>query len=161
MPKVIVKYLAIWLLAVGLAVSCGSFSAAAQSQTTKTMQPSPRAKSVVYINKKYGFRFKLPETWKGFSISETQWTGGDGRTYQSEESIPPPEKGPFISIVHPLSTKENPRQDIPIMVFSHAQWRLVEQGNLIVSAAPIGPSEIGRNAKYVFALPLLVLITPT
>ena len=62
-------------------------------------------------------------------------------------------KGPLISIRHPLWTEADPRQDIPIMIFTKAQWRLIEEGKLIVSAAPIRPSEPGRNIKYVFALP--------
>ena len=67
--------------------------------------------------------------------------------------MPPPVKGPLISIRHPLSTETDPRQDIPIMIFTKAQWHMVEDGKLIVSAAPIGPSELGRNLNYVFALP--------
>ena len=43
-------------------------------------------------------------------------------------------------------------QDIPILVFTSAQWRAIENGEFKVSA-PIGPSELGRNRKYVFALP--------
>jgi hypothetical protein len=39
------------------------------------------------------------------------------------------------------------------MVFTKAQWQLIEEHRLIVSAAGIGPGEIGRNKKYVFALP--------
>lgn len=35
------------------------------------------------------------------------------------------------------------------MIFTLRQWN----ENLIVSAAPIGPSELGRNSRYVFALP--------
>jgi len=39
------------------------------------------------------------------------------------------------------------------MIFTRDQWSLIERDQLIVSAAPFGPSEIHRNAKYVFALP--------
>ena len=39
------------------------------------------------------------------------------------------------------------------MIFTPAQWKLIEDEKLSVSAAPIGPSELGHNAKYVFALP--------
>jgi hypothetical protein len=39
------------------------------------------------------------------------------------------------------------------MVFTHAQWKFVEQDRIAVSAAPFGPGEIGRNVHYVFALP--------
>ena len=38
-------------------------------------------------------------------------------------------------------------------VFTHAQWDESEKNQIIVSAAPIGPSELGRNKKFVFALP--------
>jgi hypothetical protein len=63
------------------------------------------------------------------------------------------EKGPQIRIRHPHWTTDDPWQDIPIMVFTHAQWKFVEQDRISVSAAPFGPGEIGRNARYVFALP--------
>ncbi len=85
--------------------------------------------------------------WKG------KWEGGDGGSYEYDKQPPPLAKGPIISIRHPLSTNENPRQDIPIMVFTMAQWRLVEEDKMILSAAPVGPGELGRDEKYVFALP--------
>ena len=39
------------------------------------------------------------------------------------------------------------------MVFTLAEWDQVRQSRLTVGAAPIPPSELGRNATYVFALP--------
>jgi hypothetical protein len=39
------------------------------------------------------------------------------------------------------------------MVFTPAQWRSLQRDEFHVSAAPIGPSELGRNRRYVFALP--------
>ena len=39
------------------------------------------------------------------------------------------------------------------MVFTHKQWKSVYKEDLVVSAAPFPPGEIGRNAKYVFATP--------
>jgi len=62
-------------------------------------------------------------------------------------------QGPIISIRHPLWTKENPRQDIPVMVFTRKQWDSLLKDDFHIGAAPIGPSELGRNHKYVFALP--------
>src|SRR4029077_19143920 len=124
-----------------------------RSQTERPKPNSSKMKSVVYINKRYGFRFVLPESWKGYSINVSEWEGGNGRTFQPGEVMPPPVKGPLISIGHPLSTESNPRQNIPIMVFTKAQWQLAEEDKLIVSAAPVGPNELGRNAKYVFAMP--------
>lgn len=39
------------------------------------------------------------------------------------------------------------------MVFSLQQWADLQLEKFAVSAAPIPPSELGRNSKYVFALP--------
>jgi len=112
-----------------------------------------RPRVIVYTNQQYRFRLYLPQTWKGYSIALREWEGGDGKTYQPGETMPPPKKGPLITIRHPLSTIENPRQDFEIMAFTRAQWRLVEEDKVILSASPAGPYELGRNAKYVFALP--------
>ncbi len=148
-----VRYTAVWLVITGFAISSSNFAAGPQEQTERTTRSTKKTKSVVYTNKKYGFRFSLPKSWTGYSISIVEWEAGDGGTYQSHEDVPPPQKGPLISIGHPRSTEANPRQNISIMVFTKAQWQLVEEDKLIVSAAPIGPGELGRNAKYVFALP--------
>ena len=124
-----------------------------RSQTEGPTRNSPETKSLVYVNKKYGFRVSLPKSWKRYSIRIGEWEGGDGRSYSRGEVMPPPIKGPFITIRHPLWTESNPRQDIPIMVFTRAQWNQVEEGKFVFSAGPIGPSELARNSKYVFALP--------
>jgi hypothetical protein len=89
----------------------------------------------------------LPASWKGYSIVETQWDGSRGSESDLEEH------GPLILIRHPLYTENNPREDIPIMIFTRKQWREVDNGDFSVSAAPFGPGEIGKNKKYVFALP--------
>jgi hypothetical protein len=39
------------------------------------------------------------------------------------------------------------------MIFTLTQWDLVEKEEISLGAAPIGPSELGRNEEYVFALP--------
>jgi hypothetical protein len=102
---------------------------------------------VVYTNEQYGFEFTLPASWKGYSIVEGKWEGLPigGET--------PVESGPMISIRHPLWTQGAPRQDIPIMVFTTAQWDALQKEEFHIGAAPVGPSELGRNSKYVFALP--------
>ncbi len=58
-----------------------------------------------------------------------------------------------ILVGHPKWTVENSRQDIPIMIFTIAQWNKLAKEEFAVSAAPIGLKELGRNARYVFALP--------
>lgn len=106
--------------------------------------------SIVYQNKEYRFAFKLPKTWENYSIVTEEWEGLSIPTSGAEEVV---ETGPMISIRHPEWTSENPRQDIPIMIFTLEQWDLLQQEKFHIGAAPIGPSELNRNEQYVFALP--------
>ncbi len=104
---------------------------------------------VVYRNTQYGFSLALLPTWRGYSVVTANWEGfaagvEGGGIIQT---------GPLILIRHPEWTAANPRQDIPIMVFSHSQWALIQQQEMYVSAAGVPPPELGRNADYVFALP--------
>ncbi|QHQ61916.1 hypothetical protein Ana3638_14920 [Anaerocolumna sedimenticola] len=39
------------------------------------------------------------------------------------------------------------------MVFTLSQWDAMQQDKFHIGAAPINPEELGRNSKYVFALP--------
>lgn len=103
--------------------------------------------TIQYTNNQYGFSFSLPSSWTGYSIVTSNWDGNMIDTLN--QSV----KGPEISIRHPLWTVLTPRQDIPIMIFTLDQWNLIQQEKLAVGAAPIPPSEFGRNANYVFALP--------
>ena len=122
--------------------------ACAQSQQSRS-QPEKIALPITYKNTGYGFCFSLPARWKGYSIVREKWHGwvngpkGDVTVAQ----------GPIVTIRHPSWVREVPRQDIPIMVFTRAQWRSLQQQKFFVSAAPFGPEEIGRNSRYVFALP--------
>lgn len=103
--------------------------------------------SIVYKNTQHGFTFTLPKSWKGFSIIASIWEGNNIALGKVTET------GPIISIRHPKWTSKNPRQDIPIMVFTLDQWNLLQQGKISIGAAPIGPNELGRNNVYVFAIP--------
>jgi hypothetical protein len=108
---------------------------------------SEESKSIVYKNTQYGFNFVLPTSWDGYSIITSQWEGIaiDGGTVV--------ETGPMISIRDPKWTEETPRQDIPIMVFSINQWDSLKKEEFHIGAAPVNPTELGRNNVYVFALP--------
>jgi len=106
--------------------------------------------SVVYKNTQYGFNFLLPESWKEYKIVTDKWEGLSIEDPQGEKVV---ETGPAIYIRHPQWTSENQRQDIPIMIFTLAQWNSLQQDKFHISAAPIGPTELGRNTGYVFALP--------
>lgn len=119
---------------------------------TNIQQGSPASSpaesaTIVYQNKQYGFNFTLPKSWQGYTIITSTWKGNDVKTGKITET------GQIISIRHPLWTSQNPRQDIPIMVFTLAQWNSLQKENFHIGAAPIGPKELGRNKSYVFALP--------
>lgn len=110
---------------------------------------TPATEFLVYRNDEYGFTFTLPESWKDYTIVIDKWEGFD----VDHQSDVPSQIGPIIKIRNPNWTEQNPYQDIPIMVFTLDQWQEVSNGKLSVSAAPMPPTELGRNSKYVFALP--------
>jgi hypothetical protein len=128
----------------------------ALSVSGRAQQPNPVSRPaqaaskhteiIEYTNRESGFRFTLPESWRGYRILWSDWSGPVlANNGHEEHSL----QGPKLVIRHPKWTEENPREDMPIMIFTIPQWN---QGP-IVSAAPFGPSEIGRNCKYVFAVP--------
>ena len=101
----------------------------------------------LYENKKYGFHVSIPDSWEGYSILTKTWEGVtlDGKSTKFE--------GPEIVIRSPKWTTEQLWQDVPIMIFTKNEWGLIEDNNLNISAAPVGPSMLGENKEYVFALP--------
>lgn len=111
--------------------------------TEVTLGDYDEASSVIYKNTQYGFNFPLPDSWKGYKIVTGKWEG-TGKVNET---------GPMISIRHPKWTSQNPRQDIPILIFTIAQWNSLQKDEFHIGAAPIGPSELGRTTAYVFALP--------
>ncbi|HWQ89024.1 MAG TPA: hypothetical protein VN374_03525 [Desulfitobacteriaceae bacterium] len=115
-----------------------------------TLGPYAEAESIIYNNTQYGFTFTLPKSWKNYSIVTDKWEGIAIAGPQSGQVV---ETGQIIKIRHPEWTSQNPRQDIPIMIFTLAQWDSLRNEEFSVGAAPIAPSELGRNSKYVFALP--------
>ena len=136
--KFSIKLLAIILVIVVAAVAGYFFY-------QRNLSPVP----VEYHNNEYGFSFSLPESWEGYSIISGKW---DGYASGSQGDVSA-EQGPLISIRHPQWTSGNPRQDIPIMILTLEQWTDLQQDKFHIGAAPIGPSELGRNSRYVFALP--------
>lgn len=78
-----------------------------------------------------------------------QWTGYDTSSGTQVQAA----SGPLISVRHPLWAKDKPRQDIPVMIFTLAQWDEMNADKWHIGAAPINPSELARNTQYVFGLP--------
>lgn len=138
-------------------VQTDAVSAAAPSTTSadtsvdaSTAQTPAVTTTLVYRNETYGFTFVLPQDWTGYTVLSSQWQGlavdgaSTGKVVQT---------GPELSLRDPRYTAKVPRQDIPILIFTLAQWDALQQEQFHIGAAPIGPSELGRNNKYVFALP--------
>lgn len=107
----------------------------------------PEKTEIVHTNNEYGFTFTLPMSWEGYTIVQHTWQG------TSLTSTPTNETGPKLLIRNPKWTSTLPYEDIPILVFTTAQWSAYTDEAFAVSAAPIAASELGRNSAYVFALP--------
>lgn len=140
------KILFVCLLALVLAVSgCSN-----KGNEDGTGAEEPNTENVTYENMDYGFTFQLPMEWKDYSIITEQW---EGMGLTGEKSGQVTESGPIVTIRHPQWTEDVPRQDIPIMVFTLDQWEELQTEMFSVGAAPMPPSELGRNSAYVFAIP--------
>ncbi len=116
------------------------------------LQPSSTQTTmgIEYKNMNYGFSFHLPNSWNGYMVEHKKWSGdktSDGE--MNRETF----EGPLLQIHHPSSVSENTYQDIPIMIFTLEEWDALQKDIFHIGAAPINPSELGRNKKYVFALP--------
>jgi hypothetical protein len=121
-------------------------------QATPITSTTPAATGIEYTNNQYGFTFSLPADWKGYSVVTGTWTGTTNNPATPSTTYPPVH-GPEITIRNPQWTAADKWQDIPIMIFTPDQWSAVLGGTLDIGAAPIPPSELGHNDKYVFALP--------
>ena len=102
--------------------------------------------TIEYIDRKSGFRFALPESWKGYRILWSEWQGS---VLTASGDVAHVLRGPRLLFRHPQWTQEKPHEDMPIMIYTIAQWN---EGP-VVSASPFFPEELGRNRKYVFAVP--------
>lgn len=106
------------------------------------------AVKVSYEDSQYGFRVSLPNSWSGYTVVTEEW-----EAYPVGDTTGDSLVGPLLRIRHPEWTDDNPRQDIPIMIFTIAQWDALEADQYHIGAAPIGPRELARSQEYVLALP--------
>lgn len=104
-----------------------------------------------YTNSQYGFLITLPDSWKGYTVLNSQWEGWNIDPTKGASAVI--DHGPIITFRHPDWTEANQREDMPVMIFTLAQWDLIKNDKMSVSAAPISPSLLGQNSKYVIALP--------
>ena len=121
----------------------------AEAKSIRVLVPEETA-DLVYLTTAYGFSFDLPAGWQDFQVLDEAW---EGLSLVAGEEGKVVACGPLLQIRHPAWTPEEPRQDIPIMVLTLDQWAKLEAMEFSVGAAPVGPKELGRNDRYVFALP--------
>jgi len=95
---------------------------------------------VFYHNAQYDFTFFLPASWKGYSMLIQQWNGGEAW------------RGPIIVLRHPQWKADDPRQDIPIMVFTRSQWEACGHDGRFFPYAGGVIYEMRHNRKYVFGI---------
>ena len=115
---------------------CPEVATSTATSTENSTSTNSTSTNMIYQNGKYGFSLSLPETWNG---------------YISSSSVI--EYGNKVVIRFPGWTAKNPHEDIPILVYPLATWQKWEKNNFegYPTAAPIGPTERGRNNVYVFA----------
>lgn len=118
--------------------------APAQDTNSQNAGTAPIPTPIVYRNKHYDFCFRLPADWKGYSVIEDEWSGWSagegGKTFNLPELL----------IRHPSWTQNDPYQDIPIVIFTQAQWRDKEKYGLNMGATGVEPGPFGSNTKFVF-----------
>lgn len=107
---------------------------------------NPSGTSIAYKNTDYGFNFSLPTNWQGYSIVKDTWKG----TVLTDTVAP---TGTKLLIRNPNWTVAAPYEDLPILVFTIAQWNAYLAEDFSVSGAPMQATELGRNNRYVFTLP--------
>ena len=112
------------------------------------------AQRILYRNTQFSFCFVLPAAWKGYRILGENWEGAPiSKEASTDDSGASMNFGTKIVIRHPRWTEDTPYEDIPILIFTHREWKQVHKEKLSLGAAPIGPEELARNRQYIFALP--------
>lgn len=110
------------------------------SSALKAASPAKTAVTV-YKNGQYGFQFDFSSYWKkGYRMLSGSWKSDHGQT------------GPLLTFRNANWTAGSPTTDIPLEIFTVAQWDQMQNLKFHVGGSQSYPLEVGRNAVYVFAL---------
>lgn len=135
------------LLLIGLFIFTLKFLSAQSSAdlNTNPVASDVETSKLMYKNQKFGFEFELPSEWRGYSVTEESITNAAGNEAY----------GTLITVHDPRSMNAPQPLYVPIAIFTTAQWEKWVATNFdgYPTAAPIGPTERGRNNQYVFATP--------
>src|ERR1035437_925793 len=71
-----------------------------------------------YTNSQYGFSIVLQESWKGYTVLNSQWEGWNIDPTKGTSVVI--DHGPIITLRHPNWTEANQREDMPVMIFTLA-----------------------------------------
>jgi len=135
--KILIIVIVVGVLVIGGVVWYYQKTVQIISQPAPQISPTNETASwQTYRNEEYGFEVTLADDWQGYSVNTT--------TIQY---------GWLVTIRHPQWSETNQRMDIPILVYPLEQWNkwVAENFASYPTAAPIGPTERGRNNRYVFA----------
>jgi hypothetical protein len=93
----------------------------------------------------------LPASWRGYSVSIQQL---EDETYSpAEDKQIIVGHTPMITLRHPRWQASAPYQDIPILVFTRAQWDALHHGKLWPSLFAGGTTdELWHSQEYVFGM---------
>jgi hypothetical protein len=124
-----------------LSAGCGSAELASQRSGLP----------VRYRNAPYGLTFFLPASWQGYSVSVAQLE--DKKYSPAEDRQTLVGYTPMITLRHPQWQPTAPYQDIPILVFTRAQWDELNHGELWpVMFAGGAMDELWHNERFVFVM---------
>jgi hypothetical protein len=111
-------------------------------------QTNAVTEGIVYRDEGLGLVFRLPESWRGYSVLTQRWQatvhGNEGENIGSED-------GPVIVLRNPQWRADDPWQDIPIMIFTRRQWEDEHAGLLSPFAGGV-IYELGHNDRNVFGI---------
>ncbi len=114
-------------------------------------KPTPQI-ARAYSNDQFGFSIDLPDSWQGYTVNQIKEDIYDitGQTTTNSGVV---DSVQIIELHHPQETAQNPREDIPIMIFTLEQWMHIHNEEWSVGAAPIPPTLLGQNSQWIMALP--------
>jgi hypothetical protein len=106
---------------------------------------------VRYHSARYDLTFYLPASWRDYSVSVQQLD--DERYSPAEDRQVIVGHTPMITLRHPQWQASAPYQDIPILVFTRAQWDALHHGELWPSIFAGGVmDELWHSRRFVFAM---------
>jgi hypothetical protein len=107
----------------------------------------PLNSTLMYRNSDYGLAFSLPATWTGYTVLLKRWESQEYQPTSDRDAVVA--RGPIVVLRDPRWKSSNPRQDIPILIFTREQWDAHRQEGIFAGGIVY---ELSRNQHYVFGV---------